>query len=28
MRKPAIMNATFAWRARQVLRADPAALAS
>lgn len=26
MRKPAIMNATFAWRARQVLRADPAAL--
>ena len=28
MRKPAIMNATFAWRARQVLRADPHALAA
>lgn len=28
MRKPAIMSATFAWRARQVLRADPAALAA
>jgi L-fuculose-phosphate aldolase len=28
MRKPAIMNATFAWRARQALRADPAALAA
>ena len=28
MRKPAIVNATFAWRARQVLRADPAALAA
>lgn len=28
MRKPAIMNATFAWRARQVLRADPSALAA
>ncbi len=27
MRKPAIMNATFAWRARQVLRRDPDALA-
>lgn len=28
MRKPSIMNATFAWRARQVLRADPHTLAS
>lgn len=28
MRKPSIMSATFAWRARQVLRADPQALAA
>lgn len=28
MRKASIMSATFAWRARQVLRADPHALAS
>lgn len=28
MRKPAIMSATFAWRARQILRADPHALAA